>query len=524
MPKIQTYELTEIPLSLNDMLIGTEIGGPIPFATKNFSLGQLFDFFQEQGGAINLQQVLDNGNTATQSMTLIGSMSTTTLATETIELVGRFFDSAGSEGTAGQVLTSTGSETLWSDPVGGEFYVTVTRGELIVIIEESLVIPGATYFVDGEYFLTGLTPNQVSIEGSRKMRVPRTYLDGAEIDGAVWRGVFYQNISDLSIGQKVIWGGYVWVSTTGTSVEPPVNDVLLDPTEWSYSVSEGDFILKSFDIIYDLDNNWVSQQRDEFNNVVGISFWTAQNIGLAYNPVDITDWNMFTSNPSVRFGNNTVNQGFFNNRAYLYNNHVTGTISQNTGRFPVDYAEIIHNTCDLDGSILGNAVTSISQNNMPRGCVSNVGPNIYNNNCASISSNAFGSGIYSNDMLGFAITGNTVAAIENNSCRDINSNSGDYIGYNTCTNDIANNSVEIINKNSNKGGISSNGSNVSEISYNSNAGQIVSNNNTGYISYNTNVGNIQTISSITNNIFRNTNNGNIVTSVAGNISDPQVNK
>jgi hypothetical protein len=127
-------------------------------------------------------------------------------------------------------------------------------------------------------------------------------------------------------------------------------------------------------------------------------------------------------------------------------------------------------------------------------------------------------------MLGFSITGNTVDAIENNSCGDINSNSGDYIGYNTCTNGISNNLVEIINKNSNKGGISSNGSNVSVISYNSNEGQIALNNNTGYISYNTNVGDIQTISSITNNIFRNTNNGNIATSVAGSISDPQVNK
>ena len=45
MAKIQTYGAATSPLSLSDMLIGTEVNGPIPNATKNFSLGDLLNLF-----------------------------------------------------------------------------------------------------------------------------------------------------------------------------------------------------------------------------------------------------------------------------------------------------------------------------------------------------------------------------------------------------------------------------------------------------------------------------------------------
>ena len=51
MAKISTYDEADVPLQLSDMLIGTEgirdEPSPTPLATKNFTLGQLFDFFSE---------------------------------------------------------------------------------------------------------------------------------------------------------------------------------------------------------------------------------------------------------------------------------------------------------------------------------------------------------------------------------------------------------------------------------------------------------------------------------------------
>ena len=45
--KIKDYAQVSGPISLSDKLIGTEVGGAIPFATKNFTLQQLLDLFVE---------------------------------------------------------------------------------------------------------------------------------------------------------------------------------------------------------------------------------------------------------------------------------------------------------------------------------------------------------------------------------------------------------------------------------------------------------------------------------------------
>lgn len=45
MPKINDYPQVSGPISLSDKLIGTEVGGVVPFATKNFTLQQLLDLF-----------------------------------------------------------------------------------------------------------------------------------------------------------------------------------------------------------------------------------------------------------------------------------------------------------------------------------------------------------------------------------------------------------------------------------------------------------------------------------------------
>ena len=110
MAKIQTYALTDSPLLLSDMLIGTEMDGPIPFATKNFSLGQLYSFFSSLDPFFDLQYVLDNGNIATQNMYLTGYMEINGELKPDVIL-----DENGSPGLFGQSLTRSASGLLWAD-------------------------------------------------------------------------------------------------------------------------------------------------------------------------------------------------------------------------------------------------------------------------------------------------------------------------------------------------------------------------------------------------------------------------
>ena len=124
MSKISTYEVAPVP-KLADKLIGTSVGGEIEDVTYNFTLQELLDLFIPLIPANNLQGVLDFGNTATQDINLFGTITTTNLeVTDTANFLdsyfvgethieGGLFDATGSIGTAGQVLTSTGTSVDW---------------------------------------------------------------------------------------------------------------------------------------------------------------------------------------------------------------------------------------------------------------------------------------------------------------------------------------------------------------------------------------------------------------------------
>tara|TARA_R100001463_G_scaffold4815_1_gene17221 strand:+ start:545 stop:997 length:453 start_codon:yes stop_codon:yes gene_type:complete len=73
MPKISTYANSS-PVLLTDKLVGTNTAGTPANATKNFLVSDLLSLFQ---GGITLQNVLDAGNTATQSITLTGAITQT---------------------------------------------------------------------------------------------------------------------------------------------------------------------------------------------------------------------------------------------------------------------------------------------------------------------------------------------------------------------------------------------------------------------------------------------------------------
>jgi hypothetical protein len=111
MAKISTYPSADNPLLLSDRLIGTEairpVPSPTPLATKNFSLADLLQLFSANFPAASLQAVLNTGNTATQNITLTGTITTTLIKPINIE------DTSGSQGLTFQVLSKGTSSINW---------------------------------------------------------------------------------------------------------------------------------------------------------------------------------------------------------------------------------------------------------------------------------------------------------------------------------------------------------------------------------------------------------------------------
>ena len=124
MSKISIYDVVPVP-KLADKLVGTSVGGAPEDLTYNFTLGELLNLFIPNIPGNTLQGVLDFGNTATQNINLTGTVNTTNLtvsATANIlnsnltgqtKITGGLFDRLNSIGTAGQVLTSTGTQVEW---------------------------------------------------------------------------------------------------------------------------------------------------------------------------------------------------------------------------------------------------------------------------------------------------------------------------------------------------------------------------------------------------------------------------
>ena len=124
MSKISIYEVVPVP-KLADKLVGTSVGGDPEDITYNFTLSELLNLFIPNIPGNTLQGVLDFGNTATQNINLTGIITTTTLnvgstanilnsnLTGQTHITGGLYDRLNSIGTAGQVLTSTGTQVEW---------------------------------------------------------------------------------------------------------------------------------------------------------------------------------------------------------------------------------------------------------------------------------------------------------------------------------------------------------------------------------------------------------------------------
>ena len=103
------YSYPQFAPKPEDLLIGTvtlDENAVVPIydnPTVSFTIQSLLDMIAPITGAQNLQQVTNIGATTTNAITFSSDISVT----------GRFYDSSGSPGLAGQVLSSTVTGTSW---------------------------------------------------------------------------------------------------------------------------------------------------------------------------------------------------------------------------------------------------------------------------------------------------------------------------------------------------------------------------------------------------------------------------
>ena len=162
MAKISTYPLEGNP-KLSDKLIGTSVGlnqiGNLENPTYNFSLQQLLDLFSPLLPGNTLQGVLDNNNTATQDIILNGTIYTDGLEvsgianifsayiTDSIYIESELFDINNSQGTAGQILTSTGNGVEWitlpnTIPTLQQVLTSGNEADVDIILTANIIVEG----------------------------------------------------------------------------------------------------------------------------------------------------------------------------------------------------------------------------------------------------------------------------------------------------------------------------------------------------------------------------------------------
>ena len=156
MAKIETYAAATQPLSFADRLIGTEVNGPILNATKNFSLGELYNLFATLPMVGNLQETLDAGNTATQNINLTGQITSTLIRPTKI------IDILGGTGAAYQILSSVGTGINWIDMPVNTLQSVLNAGNTatqnIILtgnISSTRIIPGNIQDISGSIGSTG---------------------------------------------------------------------------------------------------------------------------------------------------------------------------------------------------------------------------------------------------------------------------------------------------------------------------------------------------------------------------------
>ena len=153
MARISTYTNAS-PVTLSDKFIGTEVAGTPVNVTKNFLISDLLALFQSN---ITLQNVLDAGNTATQSIILTGDITQTgnfSITGGALSLGGTVRDFNGALGNNGETLVCNASGQL----VFGSGLTNQNLSQVLAIgntATNDINLTGNITQAGGNYTLTG---------------------------------------------------------------------------------------------------------------------------------------------------------------------------------------------------------------------------------------------------------------------------------------------------------------------------------------------------------------------------------
>jgi len=226
MAKISTYPLEGNP-KLSDKLIGTSVGlnqiGNLENPTYNFSLQQLLDLFSPLLPGNTLQGVLDNNNAATQDINLNGTIYTDGLEVsgianifsayiyDSIYIEASLFDRNNSQGTAGQILTSTGSGVEWFTPVN----TTPTLQQVLTSGNEADVDMILTANLTAEL----ITANDILVQDS--FELSGTFLDSNGLTGTSGQML-------ISLGTGVEWQDVpVYTASSPLFINPATKNITI---------------------------------------------------------------------------------------------------------------------------------------------------------------------------------------------------------------------------------------------------------------------------------------------------------
>lgn len=226
MAKISTYPLEGNP-KLSDKLIGTSVGlnqiGNLENPTYNFSLQQLLNLFSPLLPGNTLQGVLDNNNSATQDINLNGTIYTggievsgisnifSAYITDSLYIEAGLFDRNNSQGTSGQILTSTGSGVEWVMPIDT---VPTLQEVLMAGNQASLNI-----ILTADLTAEGINADDILVQNSFQ-------LNGTLIDSNGLTGASGQML--ISLGTGVLWENVpVYTASSPLFINPATKNITI---------------------------------------------------------------------------------------------------------------------------------------------------------------------------------------------------------------------------------------------------------------------------------------------------------
>lgn len=170
-------------------------------------------------------------------------------------------------------------------------------------------------------YLRALTNNTISNSGYGEFYNPlyqsNSLYDEESLNGA-W-GIF--DIDRIySLGDRAIWGGYVWENISGYNSGPTNNSFELDVSYWVKLEYDNTVYRKVIDYIeYDIDNDWIVRRRDEIGEIDVTYSLRCLNENLDVSlrhPIAAMQWGNYNYPPaSVKFGTCSIqvnNSSYYN--------------------------------------------------------------------------------------------------------------------------------------------------------------------------------------------------------------------